>query len=60
MADVRSALRGVVTAVLVTVGDEVAAGQDLVLVESMKMEYPVVGPVRRDGDVDPACRPATR
>ncbi len=44
MADVRSALRGVVTAVLVTVGDEVAAGRDLVMVESMKMEHPVVAP----------------
>ena len=44
MTDVRSALRGVVTAVLVTVGDEVAAGRDLVMVESMKMEHPVVAP----------------
>jgi acetyl-CoA carboxylase carboxyltransferase component len=44
MTDVRSALRGVVTAVLVTVGDDVTAGRDLVIIESMKMEHPVVAP----------------
>jgi acetyl-CoA carboxylase carboxyltransferase component len=44
MPDVRSPLRGVVAAVLVTVGDAVAPGRELIVIESMKMEHPVSAP----------------
>ena len=49
MTEICSSLRGVVAAVLVADGDHVAAGQDVVLVESMKMEYPMTAAV--DGTV---------
>src|SRR6478609_4181444 len=49
MTEICSSLRGVVAAILVEDGDHVAAGQDVVLVESMKMEYPVVAAI--DGTV---------
>jgi len=38
----RSPLVGTVVAVKVAVGQNVAAGNDLVVIESMKMEHPVV------------------
>lgn len=41
MADVLSDIAGVVLQVLVSVGDEVAEGQEVVSLESMKMEIPV-------------------
>jgi acetyl-CoA/propionyl-CoA carboxylase biotin carboxyl carrier protein len=40
-ADVRSPMPGVVLAVNVLVGDRVSAGQPLIVVEAMKMEYAV-------------------
>ena len=49
MTEICSSLRGVVAAVLVADGDHVTAGQDVVLVESMKMEYPMAAAV--DGTV---------
>src|SRR3954453_16982662 len=49
MTEVSSSLRGVVAAVLVVHGDHVSAGQDVVLIESMKMEYPMAADV--DGTV---------
>ncbi len=42
---VRAETPGLVWKILVTVGEEVAIGQDLVLLESMKMEIPVTAPV---------------
>ncbi len=42
--EVRSEVTGVVWKVLVAPGDVVAAFDSLVLVESMKMEIPVVAP----------------
>jgi acetyl-CoA carboxylase biotin carboxyl carrier protein len=41
-ADVVAPITGVVWKILVSVGDEVAVDQSLVLLESMKMEVPVV------------------
>ena len=46
---VTSELTGVVLEVLVTVGSQVQAGDALLLIESMKMEFPVAAPV--DGTV---------
>ena len=43
--EVRSPGVGRVVEVLVTVGGTVVAGQELVVVESMKVEIPVVAPV---------------
>lgn len=42
--DVRAELVGTVWKVLVKEGDEVAEDQELVVLESMKMEIPVVAP----------------
>jgi acetyl-CoA carboxylase biotin carboxyl carrier protein len=42
--DVRSQMTAAVLTVDVAVGDEVAEGQTLLVVESMKMEIPVVAP----------------
>ena len=41
MAQVFSAMAGTVFQVLVNVGDSVSDGQDVVILESMKMEVPV-------------------
>lgn len=40
MNQVRAAMAGTVINVLVAVGDQVLAGQDVVMLESMKMEVP--------------------
>ena len=42
--DVRAELVGTVWKVLVKRGDRVAADQELIILESMKMEIPVVAP----------------
>ena len=42
--DVRAELVGTVWKVLVKPGDRVAADQELIILESMKMEIPVVAP----------------
>lgn len=47
--DVRAPMTGVVRAILVASGDEVSAGQDLLVLEAMKMEHTLVSP--RDGKV---------
>ncbi|MBA4547574.1 acetyl-CoA carboxylase biotin carboxyl carrier protein subunit [Thermoactinomyces intermedius] len=41
MAKVEATMAGTVMQVLVAVGDKVDAGQDVVILESMKMEVPV-------------------
>jgi acetyl-CoA carboxylase biotin carboxyl carrier protein len=41
---VNSEMAGSIWKLLVAVGDEVAAGADLLLLESMKMEIPVIAP----------------
>ena len=41
-SSLRSPLVGTVVAVKVAVGDVVAAGTEIVVIESMKMEHPVV------------------
>ena len=45
MAEVRAEISGTVWQVRVEVGASVAAGDELVVLESMKMEIPVVSPV---------------
>lgn len=40
MSQVRAAMAGTVINVLVSVGDQVNSGQDVVMLESMKMEVP--------------------
>jgi biotin carboxyl carrier protein len=49
-AEVRAELVGTVWKVLVKPGDAVAADQELIILESMKMEIPVVAP--RAGTVE--------
>jgi acetyl-CoA carboxylase biotin carboxyl carrier protein len=44
VTDVRAELVGTVWKVLVTQGDSVEADQELLILESMKMEIPVVAP----------------
>lgn len=41
MAKVEATMAGTVMQVLVAVGDKVSEGQDVVILESMKMEVPV-------------------
>jgi acetyl-CoA carboxylase biotin carboxyl carrier protein len=41
LASIRASMAGVVARVLVQPGDAVAAGQEVVIIESMKMEIPV-------------------
>ena len=41
MTIVKASMAGTVWKVLVTEGEEVAAGQDVVILESMKMEIPI-------------------
>ena len=43
---VRSPLTGIVLAISVKVGDAVSAGDELALLESMKMEFPVQAPAQ--------------
>jgi acetyl-CoA carboxylase biotin carboxyl carrier protein len=45
MADVKANLAGTVFKVAVAVGDRVEAGQEVVRLESMKMEIPIETPV---------------
>ena len=45
MTEVRSEMVANVWKVVVAAGDEVAAGDPLVILESMKMEIPVAAPV---------------
>lgn len=40
MSQVRAAMAGTVINILVSVGDQVQSGQDVVMLESMKMEVP--------------------
>lgn len=51
---VRSPLTGIVLAISVKVGDAVSAGDELALLESMKMEFPVQAPAQ--GLVSEVCR----
>jgi acetyl-CoA carboxylase biotin carboxyl carrier protein len=41
MAQITATMAGTVLNVLVSAGDDVAAGQDVVVLESMKMEVPI-------------------
>jgi acetyl-CoA carboxylase biotin carboxyl carrier protein len=41
MAQITATMAGTVLNVLVSEGDDVAAGQDVVVLESMKMEVPI-------------------
>ena len=43
--EVRSAMQGRVIEVLVTAGESVGGGDELVVIESMKMELPVQAPI---------------
>ncbi|MGG6447201.1 acetyl-CoA carboxylase biotin carboxyl carrier protein subunit [Pseudobacillus badius] len=49
MATVQASMAGNVWKVLVTEGEEVKAGQDVVILESMKMEIPIAA--EEDGTV---------
>jgi acetyl-CoA carboxylase biotin carboxyl carrier protein len=49
MAEVKSQISGTVWQVLVEVGQEVTEDEDLIILESMKMEIPVSAP--QDGKV---------
>ena len=44
MTEVNSPMAGTVLEVLVSVGDTVSAGDELIILESMKMEIPVEAP----------------
>lgn len=41
MAEMKASMAGTIFKVLVTAGDEVEAGQDVIVLESMKMEIPL-------------------
>ena len=43
-------MQGLVLSVLVSQGEKVKAGQELVIIEAMKMENPIVAPI--DGTVE--------
>lgn len=45
MKQIRSEMAGTVLELKVKVGDSVTAGQEVAIVESMKMEVPLVSPV---------------
>ena len=45
MLEVRSAMQGRIIEVLVAAGESVGAGDELVVIESMKMELPVQAPI---------------
>ncbi|WP_044642460.1 acetyl-CoA carboxylase biotin carboxyl carrier protein subunit [Risungbinella massiliensis] len=49
MIEIKASMAGTVWKVLVSVGDTVQAGQDVVILESMKMEIPVT--VEQTGQV---------
>lgn len=49
MADVRAEMSGVLSSWKVAVGERVSSGQEIGLMESMKMEIPILSPV--DGTV---------
>ncbi len=49
MIDVKSQISGTVWQVLVEVGQDVSEEEDLIILESMKMEIPVMAP--QDGKV---------
>lgn len=49
MALVKASMAGTVWKVLVKEGEEVTAGQDVVILESMKMEIPIIA--EEDGTV---------
>lgn len=43
--EVEAPMQGVIVDLVVSVGDAVSAGDDLVILEAMKMENPIVAPV---------------
>ena len=45
MLEVRSAMQGRIIEVLAAAGESVGAGDELVVIESMKMELPVQAPI---------------
>ncbi len=45
VADVRAEMSGILSRWTVAVGDPVAIGQEIGVLESMKMEIPIVSPV---------------
>ncbi|MHB1505424.1 MAG: acyl-CoA carboxylase biotin carboxyl carrier protein subunit [Sulfobacillus sp.] len=45
MAEVFAEMAGVVARIVANVGDQVNSGQELLVVESMKMEIPLLAPV---------------
>lgn len=45
MKQINAMMAGTVVEVLVAVGDDVSSGQDVVLIESMKMQLPVTSEV---------------
>ena len=47
---VEAPMQGLVLSVLVSQGEKVKAGQELVIIEAMKMENPIVAPI--DGTVE--------
>lgn len=49
MKEVTASMAGTVINVLVATGDQVSAGQDVIVLESMKMEVPIVS--EQDGIV---------
>lgn len=53
MTDVRSEMTATVWKIRVSVGDQVDAADELVVLESMKMEIPVTAP--RSGEVAEIC-----
>ena len=49
MTQIKAPMTGSVWQILVAVGDQVSAGDELVIVESMKMEIPIEAP--HDGSI---------
>ena len=49
MAEVRAEMSGVLSSWKVSVGERVSSGQEIGLMESMKMEIPILSPI--DGTV---------
>ena len=60
MANVNAELNGVVWEIIVASGDDVSDGTELMILESMKMEIPVVSPVGRHGRARSTSSPAPR
>jgi acetyl-CoA carboxylase biotin carboxyl carrier protein len=44
LIDIPAPMTGTVKEILVSVGDQVAAGQEIMVLESMKMEIPIESP----------------